>query len=81
MKSLTTETSKTWFHRLAPFRASENFRAVFEIIITLIPFLLIWAAMWWLISRGHWVGMLGAIPAGAFIVRLFIIQHDCGHRS
>jgi len=81
MTSPSSETPKTWFKRLAPYRASENFRAVFEIIITLIPFLLIWTAMWWLVSRGYWIGLLGAIPAGAFIVRLFIIQHDCGHRS
>ena len=78
---LSSEAPKNWFQRLAPFRTSENLRAVFEIIVTLVPFLLIWAAMWWLISRGYWIGLLGAIPAGAFIVRLFIIQHDCGHRS
>lgn len=81
MTQTTPETPKRWFQRLAPYRTPENFRAIFEIIITLVPFLLIWTAMWWLISRGYWIGLLGVIPAGAFIVRLFIIQHDCGHRS
>ena len=76
-----SDAPKRWFQQLAPYRNPENLRAIFEIIITLIPFLLIWAAMWWLISRGYWIGLLGAIPAGAFIVRLFIIQHDCGHQS
>ncbi|MEO5772726.1 MAG: fatty acid desaturase [Sphingomicrobium sp.] len=29
----------------------------------------------------YWLTLLLAIPAGGFLVRLFIIQHDCGHRS
>ncbi len=81
MPSIQPPNAKTWFARLAPYRASENWRAVFEVIITLVPFLILWAGMWQLISHGYWWGMIGVIPAGAFIVRLFIIQHDCGHRS
>lgn len=81
MTPYNPETPKRWFQRLAPYRSPENFRAILEITLTLIPFLMIWAAMWALVSRGIWMGLLGVIPAGAFIVRLFIIQHDCGHRS
>ena len=29
----------------------------------------------------YWVTLLLSVPAAAFTVRLFIIQHDCGHRS
>ena len=33
------------------------------------------------VENGYWAGILLTIPAGGFLVRLFIIQHDCGHGS
>ena len=74
-------SAKLWFNRLAPYRSAENGRAVFELLITLIPFLALWAGMWALLGLGHYWALLGVIPAGGLIVRLFIIQHDCGHGS
>jgi len=74
-------SAKNWFSRLAPYRAAENGRAVFELLITLVPFLALWAGMWELLRHGQYWALLGVIPAGGFIVRLFIIQHDCGHGS
>ncbi len=29
----------------------------------------------------YWVTLLLSVPTAAFLVRLFMIQHDCGHRS
>ncbi|MEP1230547.1 MAG: fatty acid desaturase [Litorimonas sp.] len=74
-------TAQTWFQRLAPYRRAQDGRATFELLITLIPFLALWAGIWRLIQAGHYWGIIGLIPAGGLIVRLFIIQHDCGHQS
>jgi len=73
--------ARIWFQRLAPYRKSEDGRAVFELLITLIPFLALWAGIWALMQAGHYWPIIGFIPAGGLIVRLFIIQHDCGHQS
>jgi acyl-lipid omega-6 desaturase (Delta-12 desaturase) len=32
-----------------------------------------------MLDAGHMVGLLLTIPAGGFLLRLFLIQHDCGH--
>jgi hypothetical protein len=32
-------------------------------------------------GTGYWVGLLLAVPPAGFLVRLFMIQHDCGHGS
>ena len=40
-----------------------------------------WAAMCWSLSVSVWLTLLLAVPTGLFVVRLFIFQHDCGHRS
>jgi omega-6 fatty acid desaturase (delta-12 desaturase) len=37
--------------------------------------------MWGALGSGYWVGLLLAVPAAGFLVRLFMIQHDCGHGS
>ncbi len=74
-------SAKTWFARLAPYRTAEDGRAIFELLITLAPFLVLWAGMWALLAAGHWWALIGVIPAGGLIVRLFIVQHDCGHGS
>ena len=76
-----TSTARTWFQRLAPYRSAEDGRAVFELLITLIPFFALWAGIWGLVQAGHYWAVAGFIPAGGLLVRLFIIQHDCGHQS
>ena len=54
-------------------------RALFEVCITAIPLALLWVLMWQSLQVGYWLTLLLAIPAGGLLVRLFIIQHDCGH--
>ena len=40
----------------------------------------LWAAAWASNYFGFWwLSLLFAIPAAGFLVRLFMIQHDCGH--
>lgn len=33
------------------------------------------------VHDAYWLTLILSVPAAAFTVRLFIIQHDCGHRS
>jgi omega-6 fatty acid desaturase (delta-12 desaturase) len=37
--------------------------------------------MWATLGLGYWLCLLLALPAAGFLVRLFMIQHDCGHGS
>jgi omega-6 fatty acid desaturase (delta-12 desaturase) len=54
-------------------------RALFELAVTAIPLVVLWVLMWLSLSVGYWLTLLLAVPAAGFMVRLFIIQHDCGH--
>jgi len=54
-------------------------RSLFELAVTVIPLALLWALMWLSLDVGYWLTLLLAVPAAGFMVRLFIIQHDCGH--
>jgi omega-6 fatty acid desaturase (delta-12 desaturase) len=39
----------------------------------------LWALMWASMGLSYWLSLLIALPAAGFLVRLFMIQHDCGH--
>jgi omega-6 fatty acid desaturase (delta-12 desaturase) len=67
---------------LRPYCKPRLARSIAEILITSLPFVLIWALMWLAVSVGYWpVALVLAVPAAGFLVRLFMIQHDCSHRS
>jgi omega-6 fatty acid desaturase (delta-12 desaturase) len=68
-------------HSLAGYREPNHGRSVVEILITLVPFVLLWLLMWMTLHVGHGLYLLLAVPAAGFLVRLFMIQHDCGHGS
>jgi acyl-lipid omega-6 desaturase (Delta-12 desaturase) len=68
-------------HLLARYREPNSARGVFELGITVVPFVVIWALMWTALDHGYWTGLLLVAPAAGLLVRLFMIQHDCGHGS
>ncbi len=68
---------------VAPFARPKRGRAVLQLVDTLIPFVLCWSLMAVSVVRGWGYGwtLLLALPTASLYVRLFIIQHDCGHGS
>ncbi|TMV66816.1 fatty acid desaturase [Thioclava sp. BHET1] len=56
-------------------------RSVFELIVTFVPFVALWAAAWRALSVSAALAFVLALVNAAFLVRLFMIQHDCGHGS
>ena len=38
-----------------------------------------WLLTWAALDSGYYAGLLLTVPAGAFLLRIFLIQHDCGH--
>ncbi len=66
---------------LRGYSAPRTRRTVLGLLITTIPFAATWVLRGYTVSAGYWAGFLLAVPAAAFLVRLFMIQHDCGHHS
>ena len=61
------------------YRTPRALRSFFELAVTAGPLLLFWFLAWQALRHGHWWGVLFTAPAAVFLVRLFMIQHDCGH--
>jgi omega-6 fatty acid desaturase (delta-12 desaturase) len=74
-----TESARNWTKILGRYREPNHTRSVFELIITAGPFVLLWVLMLVALKIGYWLSLIIALPAAGFLVRLFMIQHDCSH--
>src|SRR3954449_6713992 len=72
---------RRWAGKLARYRKPSLARSSTELAVTAVPFLALWLLMWLSLGLGYWLTLILAVPAAGFLVRLFMIQHDCGHRS
>ncbi len=72
--------ARSWTQILARYREPSHARSIVEIAVTLAPLAGLWALAWAAVHFGYWwLCLLLAVPAAGFLVRLFMIQHDCGH--
>ena len=79
-RSSTPPSAFNWAQTLARYRQPNTPRSIFEIAISFVPLAALWVLGWWMYAIGFWwLSLLIAIPASGFLVRLFMIQHDCGH--
>ncbi|KGR88153.1 fatty acid desaturase [Lysinibacillus boronitolerans] len=75
------EKTKKLRQDVAPFAKSDTRKSVFQIINTIVPLIALWVAGYLLVDVSPWLTVgLSAISAG-FVVRTFIIFHDCTHGS
>lgn len=72
---------RSWSGRLAPYRGSDLTKSVWQLASTALLFAVMWELMYVSLGLTYWVTLLLAVPEAFLLVRLFIIQHDCGHGS
>jgi acyl-lipid omega-6 desaturase (Delta-12 desaturase) len=72
--------ARDWAQALLPYRRANSTRSVIELAITILPFVALWAAMLIASRNGEILLSFAMTPfAAGLLVRLFMIQHDCGH--
>jgi len=81
VKEKANSTKKVWRQAVAPYSNPDAKRSTWQVINTLVPYFILWALMLWSLNVSYWLTLLLAIPAAGFMVRAFIIFHDCGHGS
>lgn len=79
LKQSSVPTAKDWGVILREYATPSNGRAAIEVAITFGPFFALWAITSALLHYGHWWALALIIPMGLLLLRLFTIQHDCGH--
>jgi omega-6 fatty acid desaturase (delta-12 desaturase) len=71
--------SRDWTRLLGNYREPNEWRSVFELAVSLVPFVLLWALAYAALFVSYWLTLAIAVLAAGFLLRLFMIQHDCGH--
>jgi omega-6 fatty acid desaturase (delta-12 desaturase) len=71
--------ARAFARRLRGYGKPSRARSLFEIAITAVPLVLITVLAWVALGRHLWWGLVLIVPAAAFLLRLFMIQHDCSH--
>jgi omega-6 fatty acid desaturase (delta-12 desaturase) len=70
-----------WNAVLAPYRQPVLWKSLLQLATTALLLGAFWFAMLWSLDVGYWLTLLLSLPAALMLVRLFMLQHDCGHGS
>ncbi len=73
--------SAFWRDTLAPYAKPHLGRSLIELASSLVPYLALSALMYLMLGVSYVLVLVIAIPAAGFLVRTFIIFHDCLHGS
>jgi acyl-lipid omega-6 desaturase (Delta-12 desaturase) len=83
-KNLATDDAKVGpeiLKHLSGYQNSVAWRSAFEALTSVGPLVLLLVAMHYFFPISYLATFLLSIPASVFIIRVFIVQHDCGHGS
>jgi len=86
---MTISETKIWFEQakqnwqqlVSEYSKANNKRAIWQIINTFVPFIVLWVLMAFAIKISYWLVLPLSIITAGFLLRIFIIMHDCGHGS
>jgi omega-6 fatty acid desaturase (delta-12 desaturase) len=70
-----------WVEQLEPYAHPDTMRSVRFLLSSVVPYLALWPLMYYLLGVSYPLALLVAVPAAGFLVRTFIVFHDCGHGS
>ncbi|MCI0390943.1 MAG: fatty acid desaturase [Acidobacteria bacterium] len=70
-----------WQDLVKKYQVPDNWRSVWQIANSVIPYIAVWYLMYRSLSVSYWLTLLLAPVAAGLMTRIFIILHDCGHGS
>jgi omega-6 fatty acid desaturase (delta-12 desaturase) len=70
-----------WRDAIGPYERSRPLRAMVDLATSIVPYFLLCGLMYLALDVSVWLTLALAVPAGGFLLRTFIIFHDCAHGS
>ena len=64
---------------LAKYREPKVSRSLWQLVTAVLPVFVLWYLMWVSLSYSYALTLLLAVPTAGLLLRIFMIQHDCGH--
>src|SRR5664280_1486151 len=75
------EVKRNWRQIVATYQHSDLKRSVWQLTNSVTPYLALWYLAYRLLAVSFWLALPVTLLAAGFMVRVFIIFHDCGHGS
>ena len=79
--SATAANEPDWRQTLAPYKQASWAKALSQVATSALPFIGFWYLMLRSLEVSYLATLALAVPTSFFFIRLFILQHDCGHGS
>src|SRR5690625_4331311 len=79
--SMSQQKQRQLRKNVAPFAQSDTKSSVRQLFNTLLPFFLLWFLAYQSLNISVWLTVALSIIASGFVIRIFIIFHDCTHYS
>jgi omega-6 fatty acid desaturase (delta-12 desaturase) len=73
--------TSVWKEMVARYQKPAIWRSIWQVVNTLVPYGFLWFLAYLSLGISWWITVPLAVLAGGFLVRVFIIHHDCGHGS
>ncbi len=73
----------SWLIQLKQYEGSDLKKSIIQIVTSFLPYIGLMSLMLFMANQNYpyWIVLLLSIIAGGFLVRIFIIFHDCTHNS
>lgn len=81
MDTALQNAKKNWTRIVRQYMKPSNVKSYTQIINSVIPYFLTWVTAWFLYQYSVLLALLTVVPAKIFLLRIFVIMHDCGHGS
>jgi omega-6 fatty acid desaturase (delta-12 desaturase) len=75
------EVKQGWKEMIAAYQRPDLKRSVWQLADSVVPYVALWYLAYRLLAVSFWLALPVEILAAGFMVRVFIIFHDCGHGS
>ncbi len=80
-KKKSTTKLPNWIEIITKYNKPSISKSVWQIINSFIPYVILWFLMVKSIEISYWITLLLSVFAAGFLIRIFIIFHDCVHSS
>ncbi len=81
IKDKTQTEDRSWQKIAMKYGKPDLRKSIWQLVNSIVPFFITWYLMYRSLEYPYWVTLLLAVLAAGFLIRIFIIFHDCGHKA
>jgi len=79
--TINKNSTPDWMVLISRYNKPDHFKSWWQVINSIGPYIVLWILMIKSIEISYWITLFLSVFAAGFMVRIFIIFHDCGHGS